>query len=68
MPMRIIKFKLQRRMSTLGIDAHVAFPAAFFTSIGIVMSPFPIVKGNVMKTMIVKAMYRGLTEGLKVGV
>ena len=55
-------------MSTLGIDAHVAFPAATFTSIGIVMSPFPIVKGNVMKTMIVKAMYRGLTESLKVGV
>ena len=63
--MRIIKFKLQPRMSTLGIDAHVVFPAATFTSIGIVMSPFPIVKGNVMKTMIVKGMYHGLTEDLK---
>ena len=61
-------FKLQRRMSTLRIDAPVVFPAATFTSIGIVMSPFLIVKGDVMKTIIVKAMYRGLTEGLKEGV
>ena len=61
-------FKLQRRMSTQGIDVHVVFPAATFTSLGIVMSPFLIVKGHVMKTMIVKAMCHGLTEDLKVGV
>ena len=63
--MHIIIFELQRRMSTLQINVHVVFPAATFTNIGIVMSPFLIVKGNVMKTMIVKGMYHGLTEDLK---
>ena len=52
-------------MSTQGIDVHVVFPAATFTSLGIVMSPFRIVNGNVIMTRIVRAMYHGLTKGLK---
>ena len=50
------------------MDVHVVFPEATFTSLGIVMSPFPIVNGNVIMTTIVRAMYQGLTKGLKMGV
>ena len=62
--MYIELWKLQLHISTLGMDARVAFPVADFIRIAFVLAPFRTANRNVIIATIVRAMLKWFRESI----